>query len=199
MQGIKDFVTTLPDSHLLKRLLTADCPNVLLPITHSAELAASLHRCIEQWEFIGHFFRLAYADKRFPIPLMPLIAYLTLQTKQVPSVDRITEIVSPFVSGDCEPRIYSCYTAWLRELDVALYLAGYGTVTKPLLLDLTEGVDLLYEGKRLAITHKGDKYLSRKQSKYTGDVIVLEASGDQGLHRVSRDSLAAVISATARK
>ena len=71
-----------------------------------------------------------------------------------------------------------------------MQLAPHGDVYKPLLLDLTSGIDLIFRhGEKeiyLAVAHQGDGYLARKCQKYQDGVVTLTAAceGD-GLHRVS--------------
>lgn len=183
---VTDFVASLPPTHLFRRLLASDVPDIELPVN----VPSNLEACIRQWEFIGKFFGEARKARAFRPAIMPLLAYLTYAKNAVPSLDRVCSILEPFCNADPEPRAYACLTSWLRELDVARQLPGQ--VTKNLLWDLTQGVDLIWQGRKIAVAHMGDKYIKTKQLKADSEVIYLYASSaGSGMHLVSPQEIAA--------
>lgn len=186
MCQVTDFVSSLAPGHLFRRLLGNDVPSLELVITEPANLQES----IEQWSFIGRFFGEARKPISFKPAIMPILTYLTVAKGSVPSLDRVTGILAPYSNVEPSARVYSCLTAWLRELAVARYLSDYGPVSKNLLWDLERGVDLLWRGRKIAIAHRGDTYLAGKRLKADPDVVYLfTESASRGLHMVPRSEI----------
>jgi len=168
----------------------------------SDKLIASLDKASLQWSYISRFFRLDSYNTSFRPALMPLISYLTFATNIIPPIDTISKFVlaSPWCkTSDVEPRVYQCYTAWLRELHCGLYLAQYGKVTKNPKLDLCAGVDWVFNGKiKIAVAHNGfvsrQMMIRRKKRKMSEDVVILTAQDTgTGLHLVTSAEMDAKI------
>lgn len=113
----------------------------------------------------------------------------------MPSPDLVASVVN-LVGVKGQGRIYQAWTGWLREYHVGMYLAHFGRVEKPLLRDLTEGIDWLYEGRPIAVCHTGDRYLDRKGRKCPDDIVKLYTRTGDGLHLVSPACMDAIISAS---
>ena len=186
MPEISDYCQTNPQ---LKRLLAGDVPDEEWSFAKLS--ASSVEKRIEQWSFVGRWFRRGAANVACRPAIMPVLAWLTLQTGIVPSLDMLVDFLrcSPIACGPLEARAYQCYTAWLRECKVALYLRERGLVLKNPWRDIAEGVDLTFEGHDIAIAHAGDRYLPRKRNCAT----VLYATGTDGVHLVVEADIEAII------
>ena len=192
------YYDSLPDTSQLRHLLDGQVPNESWPLNRTDKLLASWQAAMDQWVFVGKWFEKAKQNYRMPIPVMPTLAWISLVGGQVPSFllahDIIMSAPSSKVWGAGE-RIYSCYTGWVRELHVGLYLAQFGTVTKNPIDDLEHGVDWYFRGKKIAVTREGaasKKYWrQRKGDKTDQDAIVLTAKGSEGLVLVDEKQIEA--------
>lgn len=188
---------------------TADIPDVTLSVDRSRleTLRQSLDLRLEAWSFIGRWFREAFRNERFlPCP-MPILAWLSLETGKVPSLDFCCSLIaaSAFKPAAVSARVYSFFTAFLRELHFAIRLMELCPackVEKNLLADLEEGVDwnCLVGNKtvRVAIAHQGKvsaaAWNGRKAGKLQEGVVVLQASAEgQGVHLISEEDIRGIL------
>lgn len=193
---IETFCKNLSPTSILSRLLAGEILDVEIPLLATDGLRASLQRALDTWEFVASWFRQGRFHRAFKPCIMPIVAYLSLRCGVVPSLDTLTQFVrcSPILTtGDCEGRVYQCWTAWLRELHLGLYLAEYGQVVKNPVLDIENGVDWMFRRDglvtRIAVAHAGDWHLDRKQRKVGEDVVTLYARGGAGVHLVDTASI----------
>lgn len=190
---VLSFFVSKYQNDLIPELLQGRVPDLSLPLCLSRPLFLEWKRQVNAWQFLKPLFREASQDTAFPLPLMPLFAALTLEAGVLPSPDLMAAIVA-LVGVQGQGRIYSCWSAWLREYHVGMYLAHFGQIEKPLLRDLTHGIDWLYNGKPVAVCHTGDRYLSRKGRKCPSDIVKLYTRTGDGLHLVSPASMDLMIS-----
>lgn len=194
--NVENFCATLSPTSTLAKLLAGEIPDVEIPLVATDRLQQSLQRALDTWEFVGPWFRSGSLHRAFRPCIMPIAAYLTLRCGVVPGLDTLTQFVrcSPILTTwDCEGRVYQCWTAWLRELDLGLKLASFGAVVKNPLLDVGHGVDWVFRRDgletRIAVAHAGDWHLERKQKKVGEDVVTLYARGGAGVHLVDTASI----------
>lgn len=143
-------------------------------------LRTSLQHRLDEWQFVGKWFRQASFNTRMKKNIMGGLMWMSLKVGLVPSLTVAQQIIQ-----DDEARVYSCFTAMLREIDAGIKLAEYGPVFKDFELDLTEGVDWLVGPIKVAIAHEGRMsqyyYDLRKRDKEQVDVRLI-ASGGSGVH-----------------
>jgi hypothetical protein len=189
------FYKTLGANSPLKKLLDGSVPNETWRLNRTQRLLDSYQLAMDQWQFVYKWFAVAKLNYRMPVPVMPTLAYISLIGGQVPSLSLAIDIItsSPLNCRLAEQRIYSCYTGWLRELHVGLYLAQFGEVTKNPVDDVSNGIDWLFNGKKIAVTRDGKaskRYIAqRKAEKTDQETIVLTARGSVGLALVDESEI----------
>lgn len=174
----------------MKALYAGKVPDIELELERTDKLYQSWQRAVDAWEYVGELFREASRNIRYPIAVMPLLAFLTIRAGVVPSY--------PTFSDLCKgARVYQFYVGWLRELHVGLELAAHGRVAKRLVDDVSLGIDWYYCGKSIAVGHAGrmsrEYWLRRKASKCKADYILTASSSGSGLHLVSSSDISAII------
>src|SRR5437879_2623034 len=109
----------------LQSLLTGKVPDVEWPLTPTIRLAQSWRTAVDQWRYLPEKFMLASRNIYCRVPMLPLLAYLTLTLGRVPSLSAMINVIS-FSPAKCfavDARAYQCHTGFLRELHVGLALA----------------------------------------------------------------------------
>lgn len=164
-------------------------PDAVYPVLPSPELERSLAVALDQWRFVGPWFRRGRIHRRC-VAIMPLLAVSTLLTSKVMPLPTLAGLLcaSPLCTdtGLVTARAYQSWTSWLRELHCGLYLARHGTVTKNPMEDLAAGIDLRFNGVALGIMHEGDRHFARKKR---AGVVYLTATGGEGVHLVPESAL----------